>query len=178
MVEEALVVLAQAVVVLVVGRNKRCADDVEGRVAGPAVVTNAGRAVFVIGHRLGPAGHLQQLLAFRCPQRNVRARRGAIEILGDVDLRLHGRMRGGQVLVHRGHNSPRMVHVGLRSLGCDPAFSGGLSDDSIPRPSQRRIVLQAQRDAENVGRIRLQHNGLSLAVEFQALAGCLCCDYG
>ena len=43
-----------------------------------------------------------------------------------------------------------------------------------------RFALQTQRDAQDIGRIWLQHDGLAFAVEFQPLAGRLRdgCDDG
>jgi hypothetical protein len=63
MVEKSLLVLAQAVVVLVVGRGKGRAHHIELRVGGTAVAGHVRRAVLVVGHGLRPAGQFQQLLA-------------------------------------------------------------------------------------------------------------------
>ena len=51
-IEEAFLVLAQAVVVLIVGRGEGGADGVEFRIGGTAVVDDVGRAVLVVGHGL------------------------------------------------------------------------------------------------------------------------------
>jgi hypothetical protein len=71
-----------------------------------------------------------------------------------------------------------LVDVGLRGLSCAPASGGRRGVKSISRRGQGRLVLQAQRDTQNVGRIGLQHNGLAFAVQHKALRGLLsnACD--
>ncbi len=86
MIEEAFLVLAEAVVVLIVGRDKGGADGEELGVGGPAIVVDAGGAVFVVGHGLLPARHLEQLLAVRRGEGDVRAGRRAVEVFGDVEF--------------------------------------------------------------------------------------------
>ncbi len=81
MIEKSLLILAQAVVVLVVGRGKRRAHRVELRIGGTAVAGQFCRAVLVIGNCLRPAGHLQQLFALGRAQGNVRAGSGAVEVI-------------------------------------------------------------------------------------------------
>ena len=73
MIEKALLILAQAVVVLVVRRGKCRAHHVELRVGGTAVAGQVRRPVLVIGHGLRPAGEFQQRLALGRAQRDVRA---------------------------------------------------------------------------------------------------------
>ena len=54
MIEEAFVVVAEAVVVLVVGRNEGGADGEELGVGGAAIVVDFRGAVFVVGNGLRP----------------------------------------------------------------------------------------------------------------------------
>src|ERR1019366_9278459 len=84
MIEESPMVLSQPVVVLVVWRSKCRSNNIELRVGRTAIAGQVGRPFLLIGHPLRPTGHLQQLLSFRCPQRNVAARRGPVEVLWNV----------------------------------------------------------------------------------------------
>jgi hypothetical protein len=60
MIEKALLVLAQAVVVFVIRGSEGGAYLVKGCVAGPFVVEHAGGGVLMVGHRHRPALHIEQ----------------------------------------------------------------------------------------------------------------------
>ena len=169
MVEKSLVVLAQAVVVLVVGGAKGRSNHVELRISGTAVLGHGCRTVLVIGHGLGPCGEFQQRLALRRAQRDVRARSGAVEVFLDVHLGLQQRMDGREVLVHDGDNSWRPINIGSLGLARAPACSRRQAANTVTRRSQRGLAIQAERYAQNIGRVRFQHNRFSLAVEFEPL---------
>ena len=106
MVEKTLLILAQAVVVLVVGRGKGCAHGVELRVGGTAVAGQFRRAVLadwaadcdqpVISSSVLPSG-----------VRRVMCAPGVepLKYFADIDLRLNRRLGWRQIAVHRGHNS-------------------------------------------------------------------------
>ena len=174
MIEKAFMVLAQSVVVLIVRRRKRRAHNVELRIGGAAVVGNRGRSVFVIGNRLRPVLHFQQRLALWRAQRDMRAGRGAVEVLADVDLCLNRRMGRRQILVHGSHHSARLEDIRLRGLAGSPARRRRRCHNAISRARKRGLTTQAERHAQDILRIRLQHDGLALAVDFQPLARGLC----
>ena len=67
------------------------------------------------------------------------------------------------------YNHPRrLVDIGLLGLSCLPAFRTRRRDEAIARLGHRRIVLQAQRDAQDIRRVGFEHNRLALAIEFEA----------
>ena len=169
MIEKALVILAQAVVVLVVGRGEGRADDVELGVGGAAVVEDFRGAVLVVGHGLRPAGQLQQLLAVGRAECDVRAGSRAVEILRDVELGLERRLRGRMLALHGGDHPRRLVDVGLRRFGLASSPRRRARQQSRSRARPVRLALQAQRHAQNVRRIGLKDDGLALAVEFEPL---------
>ena len=103
----------------------------------------------------------------------MRSRSRTVKIFADVHLRLNRRRGAGLVAVHGSHHAIRLVDVGLRRLAGAPSRGGGSGDEAIPRPGQCRFAMEAERYAQNIRRIRLQNNGLALAVEFQALDGVL-----
>ena len=82
------------------------------------------------------------------------------------------------VSIHGGHDSGRLVDIGPFGLARTPAGGRGRGHKAVSRPGQRRLAIQAQSHAQNIGRVRLEDNGLALAVEFQALAWGLDCDRG
>ena len=105
MIEEAFVVLAQAVVMLVGGRGEGRAHGVEPGVGGAAVVEHLGGAVLLVGLALHPAGHLQQRFAIGGAQRDVRAGSRAAEVLAEGGLIWIGRPGAGLVAVHSGDDA-------------------------------------------------------------------------
>ena len=87
MVEKALVVLARSVVVLVAGRSKGCAHNVKRRIGGAAIV--ATRPCRLCCWARTPSASSQAAFAAGQAKRDVRVGSGAVEVLGDVQLRLH-----------------------------------------------------------------------------------------
>ena len=169
MIEKTLLVLAQPVVVLVVGRGKGRADGVELGVGGTAIVGQSGGAVFVVGHGLRPAGHLEQLFAVGRAEGDVRAGSGAVEVFPDVDFGLQRRVRGRMVALDGDDHARATGKRRLWSVWFAPARGVGSTDKTVSGRGQRGFALQAERDAQNVGRVGLEDDGLAFAVEFETL---------
>jgi hypothetical protein len=102
-----------------------------------------GGAVFVVGDGLRPIGHLEECLAFRGAESDVRTGRGAVEIFGDVCFGLERRMNRRDVFVDGGDDAAGLVDVGGGGLGGAPAFGGEGADDSVTGFCECRIVVQA-----------------------------------
>ena len=153
MVEEALLVLPQAVIMLILRRGKARAHGVKLGVCWTAVGQHRSGSVLLIGDSLCPAGHLQQLLAVG---------RGK----GDVRRRGRGREEARAVVPGRalrtldaGHDAIRFVNVGQLGLAGAPACGGGRGNQSIAGRGHGRLTLEAQRHAQDIRRIRLKNNG-------------------
>ena len=167
MVQKTLLILPQPVVVLVGGRVKRRAYGVELRVGGTAIMFQAGRAGLEIKFILSPAGKLKQHSAVGSANGDVRFRSGAVEVFGYVGHGMKRRRFRRQFAVHGDDHARRAVHVRLCGPARTPASSVRRRYKPVPRRGQRRFPLQAERDAQNVGRVGLQHNRLASAVKFQ-----------
>jgi len=165
MIEKSLVILAQAIVVFVVGRGECRTHDVELRIARTAVAGYIGRAVLVIGLRLRPASHLEQGFAFRRAKRDVRAGSGAAEIFADVRLCFKRRTSGRQVPVHGCNNACGLEDIGLRGLACAPARVCRRCHKPNSRACQRGFGRQAQGHSQNVRRVGFKNNGAVISVE-------------
>ena len=160
MIEEAFLVLAQAVVVLVIGRSEGGADLVEGRVGRALVVQHAGVAVLVIGHRHRPARHLEKRLALRRADRDVRRRGEPLKnfaISSSVARGLPGMVHGDG---H--HQARRSVDVSPVALLAAPALIGGSGHEAIAWRGSGRLLEKAEGDADDVGRVGLKNNGAAI----------------
>jgi hypothetical protein len=80
MVQKALLILPQPVVVLVGGRGKGRAYGVELRIVGTAIVLQSRSAGFVIEFILRPAGKLKQLCAVGCAKGDMRPKPAAPQV--------------------------------------------------------------------------------------------------
>ncbi len=168
-IEKALVVVAKAVVVLVVGRNKRRADGIELGIGRAAIVVQICGAVFVIGHGLLPAGHLEKLLAVGGREGDMRARSRAVEELPDIGHRLERRRARGMIALHRDDDARGLVDIVLVGLGFCPSGGIGCTDKAVTRFGHGRLVLQAERDAQDVWRVRLENDRLAFSVDLHTL---------
>ncbi len=80
-------------------------------------------------------------------------------------------MRGRMVALDGGDDARGLVDIVEVGLALAPAFSIGSADEAIARLGECVVVLQAERDAQDIGRVGLQDDGLAFAVDFQALVG-------
>ncbi len=168
-IEEALVILTKAVVVLIIGRGERSADNPRWRVGLAEFSRQACRAVFVVVLSLVPASHVKQLLAIGSLHNDVRPRSRSAEILGSfgqVSLAAAGiRMR----TMHRYNHAVRFVNVlGVRLLRRPPGGIG-LADKPIARTSLGRRCILADSHANDIRRVRFEHNRLAWTAEFESL---------
>jgi hypothetical protein len=85
-IEKALLVLAQTVVVLVIRRSERGADLVKSCIPGPLVVEHAGCAVLMVGHRHLPALHIEQRASVGGAEVDVGSGSRTDEVLGDIQF--------------------------------------------------------------------------------------------
>ena len=169
-VEEALLVLAEPVVVLVVGRREGGADLEEGRVGGAAVGEDRGVAVLVVRHRHLPADQVQERPALRCRERDVGRGRRAVEEPGDVHLRVERLSR--IVQCHRDDESRRAIDVALGARLVRPASGLGRRHEPVARPGQRFLPVEAERHAHHVRRVRFQRDRAPVALERDGLGRC------
>ena len=170
MIEEALVVLAEAVVVFVVGRCEAGADGVELGVAGAAVEENSSGAFFLIGHVLRPAGKFEQLCSIGSAEDDVRAGSGSVEIPADVHLRLHWRLATAVRPVGGDDHPGGLVDIGLVSLAGAPSGGRGCGHESVAGRCECRLALETQSDAHDVWRIGFQDDSFALAIEQKTLS--------
>ena len=171
MIEEAFVIVAEAVVVLVVGRDESGADGEELGISRAAIVVDVGSAVLVIGDGLLPSGHLEKFLAFRRGEGDVRAGRRAVEELRDVEFGAERRMRRRMIALDGGDDARGLVDVVEVALALGPAFRIGSADETVAGLGESVLVLQAESHPKNVGGIRLEDDGLAVAIDFEALIG-------
>ena len=94
MIEEALLILAQPVVVLVVRRGKGCADGVELRVGGTAVVFEFAVPALWLSSACAQPVISSSFLPSGVRKGDMRARSGAVEVFADVELGLERRRCG------------------------------------------------------------------------------------
>ena len=154
-VEIALMVLAQAVVVLVFGRREGRAHLIERVVARPAVVQRLRSPVLVIRHRHLPVAHLEQRRALRGFNRDANRRRRSIEVLRDVRLS----PGEGDLLLwgHRDGDARRAQHIAARARFDLPSAGQRLGGDAVARRRRRVLLQQTDTDAHDVLRVRLDH---------------------
>jgi len=177
-IEVALLILAQTVVVRAVRRNKGGAHFVKRIVARPPVIGDVKVAVLVVRHRHLPAFHVQQHLAVGPCEGDVRAGRRAAKELAGVPLVRVGvighRMLGRN---HRHHQVFGAVDVAILRALVAPAARVGLAGDAVAGGGERLSLEQAERNAHDVGRIRRQHDGaVAVGNDFLrcGLRGCWC----
>ena len=58
-----------------------------------------------------------------------------------------------QILIHRGHNPLRPVHIGPLCLACGPARSRRRTHKAVSRPRQSGIPAKTQGHTQNVGSV-------------------------
>ena len=111
-VEEAFMILAQAVIVLVVRRGESGAHDVGWAIAGAAIEGQTGGAVLVVVDGLVPAVHMQERLAIGGAEVDVRRGCGTAKELrcSLVAEELCG--RGAVGVLHRNDHAIGFVDVG------------------------------------------------------------------
>ena len=99
----------------------------------------------------------------------MRARSGAIEVPGNIHLRLKRWARRGKIAVHCCHNPPRLVNIRLLALARAPTLGVWGGHKTIARRRHSGIVVQAERHAKNVWRVRLHRNRFAPTIECQPL---------
>jgi hypothetical protein len=90
MIEKPFLILAEAVIVLVIGRSKGGTNLIEGGIGRTLVIQDCRVAILVIGHGHRPVRHSQHCLAFRRLEQNADPRIGTAEELADIDLGRRG----------------------------------------------------------------------------------------
>ena len=155
-VQIALMVLAQAVVVLILGRGEGCAHLIEGIVGGTAIVQTFCGAVLVIRHRHLPIVHLQQRRALRGFDRDVDRRRRSIEELRNVRL---GPSKRDILLRRNSHaHARRAQNIAARTRLDLPSAGQWLGGNAVARRSRCVRLQQTDTDANDVLRVRLDHH--------------------
>lgn len=163
-VEVALLVLAEAVDVLVRRCGEGGANLKEVVVLRPAIVEDLGVAVLVVGHGHLPAVEVEERLAVGGAEVEADAGGGPVEEPRDVGLRTGGLVRFA--LGREGRGDP----IGGEGVsGCGgrgaPAGGAGLREDAVTGRGDGVFLAEREGDAEDVGRVGLEHDGSVAARE-------------
>ena len=169
-VEKSLLILAEAVVVFVLRRGEGCTDLIEGIIGCASVVEALRGSVLVVRQSHLPVAQIDQCRAIRSGDGNAQAGRRSVEELRNVRLGSRGRVL---LLRSNGDDELRGAHyIAVRARIALPSVGVRARGDAVARRGGRVLFVQADADAHDVLRVRLDHHGGCAARDDHLL--CLC----